>query len=93
MATKLQQSTLSIVGTKYLYSPSLDCLKRRPPEYVDALWMVLDPGGRGSVSRRDFGDLAELLKMPYTDVTPRENIFEKFAPKVYRSKVREVSLV
>jgi two pore calcium channel protein 3 len=63
------------------------CLRRRPPEYVEALWLVLDPDGRGSVSRRDFGDLAELLKMPFTDITPAENVFERFIPTFYESKV------
>ncbi len=64
-----------------------DCLRRRPPHYVDALWLVLDPTGRGAVSRREFGDLAELLKMPYSDLTPSQNIFERFIPTIYNSKV------
>ncbi len=69
----------------------LDCLKKKSPSYVDALWMVLDPSERGAVGRKDFGDLTELLKMPYNDITPRDNVFERCIPSVYRSKVGKVS--
>ncbi len=54
------------------------------PNYVEAVWLVLDAENCGAVGRQRFAEVPELLKIPCSDETPSPNLFERYFPKLYK---------
>ncbi|XP_022784410.1 two pore calcium channel protein 1-like isoform X2 [Stylophora pistillata] len=54
---------------------------------VALLWQVLDENNEGKIGRKDFLMLADLLNVKVIEVKDQVNLFERFIPRVYNSRI------
>ncbi|XP_068682209.1 two pore calcium channel protein 1-like isoform X2 [Montipora foliosa] len=57
------------------------------PARVALLWHVLDDNNDGKIGKKDFLMVADVLNVKVIEVKDQVNLFEKFMPRIYNSRI------
>ena len=65
-------------------------MPKHKPDYFAAIWLILDPENRGSISCHEFFKVVELINFKFTDISDERTLFERLTPRLYHSRVSKV---
>ncbi|XP_027052573.1 two pore calcium channel protein 1-like [Pocillopora damicornis] len=84
---KVRSNEMWVITRKRWLTLMKEVCPQWSPARVALLWQVLDENNEGKIGKKDFLMVADLLNVKVIEVRDQVNLFERFIPRVYNSRI------